>query len=255
MLQDFIDNPQDGFALFQLKNVPENHGLRFTGMSELEWTAEMLRNKVHSFVESAESFLFHDKAELEAFLRTEGFTVKNNPDQEMITVVNTARQQADIYLTFGDSCCWIDGCDTRKAEASARLEHYDLVYSSVLPEVQGVDAREILEDLYARFNLDRPADFYGHSMSVSDVIVLKLDGYFSSYYTDTIGFREIPEFFLPENALKNAEMSMEDDLNMIDGIINNGPKQDKAAQPPEAKDIAELHASGRKPHRMDTPER
>jgi len=57
---------------------------------------------------------------------------------------------------------------------------------------------ELLEDLYAEFNLAIPEDFRGHSMSVSDVVVLHQAGEDSAYYCDMIGFREVPEFFGPE---------------------------------------------------------
>ena len=45
-----------------------------------------------------------------------------------------------------------------------------------------------------------------------------------------MGFRELPDFNRPENYLKTAEMSLEDDYGMIDGIINNGPKQPTVAE-------------------------
>ena len=96
------------------------------------------------------------------------------------------------------------------------------------------DQAAILESLYARFNLDRPEDFHGHSLSVSDVIALKQNGRLSCYYTDSFGFQKLPDFIPPVNALRNAEMAMEDDLNMIDGIINNGPKEEKTLKVPDA---------------------
>ena len=79
--------------------------------------------------------------------------------------------------------------------------------------------------IYQRFNVDHPADFKGHSLSVSDIVALKQNGVVSCHYVDSIGFRELPNFLKPENYLKNAEMLLEDDYGMIDGIINNGPKQ------------------------------
>lgn len=51
----------------------------------------------------------------------------------------------------------------------------------------------------------------------------------SCHYVDSIGFRELPNFLKPENYLKNVEMLLEDDYGMIDGIINNGPKQPTVA--------------------------
>ena len=109
--------------------------------------------------------------------------------------------------------------------------NYDRVYTGTLPENASHDPFVILEDLYAQFNLYRPDDFHGHSLSVSDVVVLNQGGKEKAYYTDSFGFAPRPDF-VPENPLRNAEMALEDDYDMIDGCINNGPKHD-AVQLPE----------------------
>ena len=80
-----------------------------------------------------------------------------------------------------------------------------------------------LEDIYTRFNIDHPKDFYGHSLSVSDVVVLHKDGKDSAHYVDRFGYKEAPEFLKPENYLKAAEISTEQNYNMVDGIMNNTP--------------------------------
>ena len=85
---------------------------------------------------------------------------------------------------------------------------------------------EKLEDLYRIFNVEHPHDFSGHSLSVSDIVALKQAGVVSYHYVDSIGYKELTNFRTTENYLKNAEMQMEDDFGMIDGIINNGPKED-----------------------------
>ena len=123
-----------------------------------------------------------------------------------------------------------------------RFMNYDYLQSKgVTPERGGYDAiytggfmdygnaRTNLDMIYQRFNVDHPADFKGHSLSVSDIVALKQNGVVSCYYVDSIGFRELPNFLKPENYLKNTEMAMEDDYGMIDGIINNGPKQPTVA--------------------------
>ena len=123
-----------------------------------------------------------------------------------------------------------------------RFMNYDYLQSKgVTPERGGYDAiytggfmdygnaRTNLDMIYQRFNVDHPADFKGHSLSVSDIVALKQNGVVSCHYVDSIGFRELPNFLKPENYLKNAEMAMEDDYGMIDGIINNGPKQPTVA--------------------------
>ena len=66
-------------------------------------------------------------------------------------------------------------------------------------------------------------------MSVSDIVAIKQDGKVSYHYCDSVGFTQIPGF-LPENPLKNAEMAVEDDYGMIDGIINNGAKEPTVAE-------------------------
>lgn len=104
---------------------------------------------------------------------------------------------------------------------------YDAIYTGGFMEYG--NARTNLDMIYQRFNVDHPADFKGHSLSVSDIVALKQNGVVSCYYVDSIGFRELPNFLKPENYLKNAEMLLEDDYGMIDGIINNGPKQPTVA--------------------------
>ena len=104
---------------------------------------------------------------------------------------------------------------------------YDAIYTSGLADYG--DNKTNLDMIYQRFNVDHPADFKGHSLSVSDIVALKQNGVVSCHYVDPIGFRELPNFLKPENYLKNAEMLLEDDYGMIDGIINNGPKQPTVA--------------------------
>ena len=105
--------------------------------------------------------------------------------------------------------------------------NYEAVYTrEVYPDD---DTGRILENFYYIFNDERPGDFVGHSLSVSDIVALKQDGKVSYHYCDSMGFQELPAFQKPENYLKAAEMSMEDDYGMIDGIINNGPKQPTVA--------------------------
>ena len=83
-----------------------------------------------------------------------------------------------------------------------------------------------LEGIFEKFNIDRPEDFKGHSLSVSDVVVLHQNGKDTAHYTDSIGFVDISQNFLLENPLKTAELSTEQNANMIDGIINNTPAAD-----------------------------
>ena len=67
---------------------------------------------------------------------------------------------------------------------------YQFVYGNRLSE------NETLDTLFYQFNVEHPKDFYGHSLSVSDVIVLRRDGTIAAYYVNDVGFRQLPEFIL-----------------------------------------------------------
>ena len=129
-------------------------------------------------------------------------------------------------------------------DLSVERGNYDLVYTAPLSETGSIDGR--LHKLFEQFNFHRPADFHSPSMSVSDIVAIKRDGVVSFHYCDSVGFQEIPGF-LPSNPLKNAEMTVEDDYGMIDGIINNGPKatvaeleaQARSGQPISLMDLAD----------------
>ena len=110
-----------------------------------------------------------------------------------------------------------------KKGLSVQKENYAAVYAGDLD--RGGDTQDRLNELYETFNIRRPEDFRGHSLSVSDIVALKQNGVVSCHYVDSWGFKELPGFLKPENYLKNAEMAMEDDYGMIDGIINNGPRK------------------------------
>ena len=105
---------------------------------------------------------------------------------------------------------------------TVKRENYDLVYTAPLEPCKSPQAA--VEQLYHQFNNDHPADYRHPSMSVSDIVAIKQDGKVSCHYCDSSGFTQISGF-LPENPLKNAEMAVEDDYGMIDGIINNGTKE------------------------------
>ena len=117
---------------------------------------------------------------------------------------------------------WLESHDV-----SVDRSNYDLIYTAPLSESGTVP--EQLEKLYQQFNLEKPVDFHSPSMSVSDIVAIKQDGKVSCHYCDSVGFTQIPGF-LPENPLKNAEMAVEDDYGMIDGIINNGAKEPTVAE-------------------------
>ena len=82
----------------------------------------------------------------------------------------------------------------RNNELSVKPENYELVYTAPLTE------QDSLESIYTRFNIDHPADFKGHSLSVSDIVVLHQDGKDTAHYCDRFGFSQVPEFLQPERA-------------------------------------------------------
>ena len=184
---------------------------------------------------------------------------------------------------------------------SVKPENYELVYEAPLTE------KDDLESIYTRFNVDRPADFTGHSLSVSDIVVLHQGGKDTAHYCDRAGFSEVPEFLQPaqksreiteriqtprgsfylcgmtraqmeadgygfhhasedgkylimangtqayavradapekDNPLRTAEMTLEDDYGMIDGVINNGRRGEELEK---AREHAERTQPEKKP--------
>lgn len=135
--------------------------------------------------------------------------------------------------------------------------NYIPVYTGALDN--NGDEQDKLNSIYAKFNIDRPRDFVGHSLSVSDIVALRQSGVVSCHYVDSWGFKEVPTFLPQQNYLKNAEMAMEDDYNQIDGIINNGKRETtaeleekvKAGQPISL--LAYVEAARRESEPQETP--
>lgn len=208
--------------------------------------------------------LYGDNTEAMAFEQTEilnhdGIFGIDRADweavKEQFPVVTENRWQKAFQQNPADSYCIYQLCrDPELAELrfmnsqylrehglEPAFDHYEAVYSGALPSDGSTEAR--LDDLYMKFNTAHPQDFTGHSLSVSDIVVLKQQGAVSSHYVDSVGFVQFPAF-LPDNYLKNAEMSMEDDYGMIDGIINNGPKEQPETKP-KAPDLSALFEAAR----------
>ena len=78
--------------------------------------------------------------------------------------------------------------------------NYELVYSAEL--TPGTS----LEDIYTRFNIDHPKDFKGHSLSVSDVVVLHQNGQDTAHYVDSFGYKNVPEFLQEQKQLTPDEL-------------------------------------------------
>ena len=137
---------------------------------------------------------------------------------------------------------------------TVQRDNYDLVYTA--PPAPGDLKGSVLDNLEYRFNNEHPADYRHPSMSVSDIVAIKRDGKVSCHYCDSFGFSEVPGF-LPDNPLKNAEMAVEDDYGMIDGILNNGQRQPPQRELPEKrKSVVEQLKSQPKPkHKKAAPKK
>ena len=134
---------------------------------------------------------------------------KENKTYELYQLKDTPECRYLMFLSFNR---------LSRLGVPVRGSHYNKVYSGTLK------SGEDLDSIYERFNLYHPDDFRGHSLSVSDVIVLHKDNRDQAYYVDSFGFRQVPEFFA-DNPLKKVEEMLEDDYGMIDGIINNGDRR------------------------------
>ena len=105
-------------------------------------------------------------------------------------------------------------------------ENYTLVYTGELKEGMS------LEDIYMKFNTDHPADFTGHSLSVSDVVVLHQDGENTSHYVDSVGYKEIPEF--TKEFSVSSEISTEKDAVIGETVeIPEGVAEENTAAEPD----------------------
>ena len=86
----------------------------------------------------------------------------------------------------------------QRRELEVDKDHYDLIYVGELTDKTSLDG------IYEQFNLDRPGDFIGHSLSVSDLIVLHKDGENTAHFVDSFGFTEIDNFLEKENTMGRA---------------------------------------------------
>ena len=181
-----------------------NHGGLF-GVDHEEW------EKSPQFHEKVMERQEHQQEREQAFL-------SQNRDCFAIYQVSSDDPQNVRFMNLD----WLKSHDI-----SVDRSNYDLIYTAPLRESGTVP--EQLEKLYQQFNLEKPVDFHSPSMSVSDIVAIRQDGKVSCHYCDSVGFTQIPGF-LPDNPMKNAEMMLEDDYGMIDGIINNGPKEPTVAE-------------------------
>ncbi len=183
-------------------------------LAELKGSLETIRSTAAEIINSIDEHIAQIQKEQD---KEQAAPAQEQPEQE-------APQDKDTFSIFQIK----GGDETRdlRFEPYDRLtatghrvdpKNYALVYSAEL--TPGTS----LEDIYTRFNIDHPKDFKGHSLSVSDVVVLHQNGQDTAHYVDNFGYKEVPEFLQPENYLKAAEQTTEQNYNMIDGQINNTP--------------------------------
>ena len=115
----------------------------------------------------------------------------------------------------------------RAVGLDVQRDNYELVYSAPLAD------GESLEDIYRRFNIDHPADFTGHSLSVSDIVVLRNGDTETAHYCDSFGFTEVPEF------LQQQEQTAQK-WNGIDGLLNDKPFMPDATPTEQANALIDL---------------
>ena len=186
------------------------------------------------YPDNAEEMVF----EAEDIIKHDGMFGVTRPDWDAVKghipprdveqrFLNSPTDSMAIYQLRRDAPVELRFANLGSLAAPPDPANYEAVYTrEVYPDD---DTGRILENFYYIFNDERPGDFVGHSLSVSDIVALKQDGKVSYHYCDSMGFQELLAFQKPENYLKAAEMSMEDDYGMIDGIINNGSKQPTVA--------------------------
>ena len=165
--------------------------------------------KLADFDQSLQDYEAQVQAEIAQEAAAAGMTVEA-PQQDSFSIYQLRNEDSTRVYRF-------EPYDRLQAAGlTVDKANYTEVYAAPLT------AGTTLEDIYRTFNVDYPADFKGHSLSVSDVVVLHQNGHDTAHYCDSVGFQQVPEF-LRENPLRTAELSTEQNENMIDGVLNNAP--------------------------------
>ena len=197
-------------------------------LAELKSSLETIRSAAAEIINSIDANI----AELQKAQDKEQTAGQEQPEQEAEKAAEPDKDTFSIYqLKRGDETRDFRFEPYDRLQAAGNVvdkANYELVYSAEL--TPGTS----LEDIYTRFNIDHPKDFKGHSLSVSDVVVLHQNGQDAAHYVDSFGYKEVPEFLQeqtqqPEkiNPLKHVEDTIEQNDNSFDGIINNTPTVDE----------------------------
>jgi antirestriction protein ArdC len=188
-------------------------------LDELKSSLETIRSTAAEIINSIDEHLQEIQKERDKEQAQKGTTIEAaEPDKDTFSIYQLKRGDETRDFRF-------EPYDRLAATGhTAEQTNYDLIYTAEL--VPGTS----LEDIYTRFNIDHPKDFKGHSLSVSDVVVLHQNGQDTAHYVDSSGYRQVPEFLQPpekENSLKHVEDTIEQNDNHFDGIINNTPSVDE----------------------------
>ena len=188
-------------------------------LDELKSSLETIRSTAAEIINSIDEHLQEIQKERDKEQAQKGTTIEAaEPDKDTFSIYHLKRGDETRDFRF-------EPYDRLAATGhTAEQTNYDLIYTAEL--APGTS----LEDIYTRFNIDHPKDFKGHSLSVSDVVVLHQNGQDTAHYVDSSGYRQVPEFLQPpekENPLKHVEDTIEQNDNHFDGIINNTPSVDE----------------------------
>ena len=188
-------------------------------LDELKSSLETIRSTAAEIINSIDEHLQEIQKERDKEQAQKGTTIEAaEPDKDTFSIYQLKRGDETRDFRF-------EPYDRLAATGhTADRANYDLIYTAEL--TPGTS----LEDIYTRFNIDHPKDFKGHSLSVSDVVVLHQNGQDTAHYVDSSGYRQVPEFLQPpekENPLKHVEDTIEQNDNHFDGIINNTPSVDE----------------------------
>ena len=121
------------------------------------------------------------------------------PGEKMMAFLgSTTDQYAILQLRRSEDTVYERFSSIRELERMGlkpNIDHYEMVYTASLLPYKDQNTNTMLEELYIKFNISIPDDFTGHSLSVSDIVVLRRNGVVSCHYVDSIGFKELPGFF------------------------------------------------------------
>ena len=207
LLDQIGDIVQDDFyilpsSLHEVIIVPQNTQMTLDGLSEM----------VHSINESqvATEDLLSDKVQhydTKLHLLENAYAHQQRIEHEQSPLAQPETPFSyDIYqIREGNayhSLRFANLSELEHMHQPVQKSNYEQIYTGTLSENSADEQSshtEILESLYEKFNLQHPADYRGHSLSVSDIVVLHENGRDTAYFCDSIGFKEVPEFLQEEN--------------------------------------------------------